>query len=94
MLVGATLARRRGQAGRDFLRVLDGQYDCVVLAVGQVDDDPGLWPWQTAKVTRWVSWKLPTRMPGSSVPAHFRPWTSAMQSGTARTPVIALRGNA
>ena len=31
------LARRRGQAGRNLLRVLDGQYDSVVLAVGQVD---------------------------------------------------------
>src|SRR5271170_3862481 len=40
MSVAGTLARRRGQAGRGFVWVLDGQYYCVVLAVGQVDDDP------------------------------------------------------
>jgi hypothetical protein len=40
--VAGTLARRRGQAGRNLLRVLDGQYYFVVLAVGQVDDDPGV----------------------------------------------------
>ena len=38
--VGASLMRC-GQAGRDLLGVLDGRYYCVVLAVGQVDGDPG-----------------------------------------------------
>src|SRR5580704_17986846 len=38
MSVDATLARRRGQAGHDLLRVLDRQDYSVVLAVSQVDD--------------------------------------------------------
>ena len=36
------LVRRRGQAGRNLLRVLDGQYDFVVFAVGHVEDNPGV----------------------------------------------------
>lgn len=36
------LARRLGQAGRNLLRVIDGQYYLVVFAVGQVDDNSGV----------------------------------------------------
>jgi hypothetical protein len=83
----------RGQASRDLLGVLDGQYYSVVLAVGQVDDDPGFVAVAEGERDALVLMEAPHPDARKLRARPFQAVNFGNAVRTARTPLTALRGN-